>query len=656
MKNTKIFGITILLSILILSVMSFANAALSQNEANDMVYNFELRSEEVKNQIVQYTNNDLTEWNTTFTITRYTFPTGGASSISFDFDPVTVNNVSPTTTIESTMTITATDHPILGKYTADITVEKIPSAGGEGSSEVIHNITIEVVPNKAPNMTGVEDFNLIIGETKTIIVYATDEDEDNLTFALVGEPSGMSMIPGSVPDTVEISWAPIVFVASTDVQISVYDGYDTTTETFTASATDIGMMLEIEAIEFGSDSQEREELVTATFNIMNTGDETIAGLSIESSNVNEDYAFTILTPPLASIASGETTTFTARLFIPLDQDSGSLDIGDMLINYDTNNQMSEEITLITESFLDVDGLRVYINGDSEGSIDEGDEVEVEIEDEVELEIRLENTDNEYNFDDGIELTFEIDELNIDEDEDYDDDLDEGETSDEIEITFTIPSDEDDGVVEAILTVTAEDENGAEHTIEYIFEFDVDKPSHMIKINDVTLSTSTVISGRTAEVQIEIENLGRDDEDEVYIEILNDDLGLDEKIGPYDLDEGDELTRSISFEIPEDAEGEYVLYLRTYYDRTDFSDSEIISLNVVSDGTTSSETESTNDQGTTVTTTPAPTSPINNPTYGEPIESSFFGSDSSVLILLIVLIVVMIGVMVVILIPSKGVKK
>ena len=56
---------------------------------------------------------------------------------------------------------------------------------------------------------------------------------------------------------------------------------------------------------------------------------------------------------------------------------------------------------------------------------------------------------------------------------------------------------------------------------------------MIKINDLTLSTDTVRAGRTAEIQVEIENLGRDDEDEVYIEILNDQLELEEKIGPFD---------------------------------------------------------------------------------------------------------------------------
>jgi len=657
MKNTKIFGAIILTLVILFSAIGLVQADTNPNQPQDQTYTYSLREGNTVTESIAYTNNDAQAWNVTFTITSFAYPVNGADSVTFAFNPVMINNVLPSTNVNTDMTITTENNAIVWTYTADITVEKIPVTGGAVISEVIHDVIVRVIENTPATMSGMEDFNMIIGETKTVRIDATDLEGDDLTFTLSGQPAGMSMTVID-DDSIDISWAPTVFVENTNVEISVDDGYDVTTETFSAGATNTGLNLNIDEIEFGSDSQDREELVTATFSIMNTGDETITGLSVEQANVNSDYEFTIVSQPDASIASGDSTTFTARVYFPIDQDSGRKTIGDLLINYDTNQQMSEDIFLITESFLEVDRLKLYLNGDSEGSIDEGDNIDVEIDDEVELRIKLENTDNTYNFEDGIELTLEIDDLDIEEDADYDDDLDEGDTSDEIDMEFEIPSDEDDGIVEAILTITAEDENGAEHVIEYNFEFDVDKPSHMIKIQDVTLATSTVRSGRLAEIQVEIENTGKKDEDEVYIEVLNSNLNIEEKIGPFDLDEGDDITRSLSFEIPENTEsGEYTLYIRTYYDRNDFSDSELISINIIQDSSSGSSSSgnsgTTGNQGTTVTTNPDPTSPLNNPEYGEPIESNFFGSDSSVLVLLIILIVVMIGVITVILIPGKG---
>ena len=491
-----------------------------------------------------------------------------------------------------------------------------------------------------------------VGETQTEIVTIADADGDDLTFDLTNQPSGMT---ATLVDnnTVNITWSPTVAVADRTVTFSLSDGIDTVEQEFQASAILEGLHVSVQDIEFGSDSQERETVTSDTFTITNTGDEEITSLTVEAVGIDSDYNFTFETTPLASLSPGDSTTFRARIYIPDDQNAGRESIGTLNIDYNTNSQTTKTIYLTTESLLEIKEVEIEVNGDDDG-VDEGDEVDVEVEDEIQVIIELENIGDEYKFDDGdINVEIEIDDLDIKEDMDYEEDLDHGdETGSDIKFEFDIPSDEDDGSVDVVITVEAEDENGAEHNLVFEFTLNVERPSHLIKIQDLVFLSSSISAGKTATLEIDVENVGENDEDEVYIKIENDVLDYAKLIGPFDIDEGDDLTRSVTMNIPSDAEaGEYLVKVTTYHRTDDESDIESI-LMTVSEGTGTKTPSTPSTPTTKINTTPiVPTLP-SDAAYGEPIKSSFFGSDTSVLVLLIILIVVIIGVIVVILIPAK----
>ncbi len=649
-KNTKIL-LGILISILIISMASLVSADS---------YDFSLRNGESNMQELIYSNSNARAMNVTFEIVNFVVPgtTTHANydrdgEITFVFDPTAIDNVTPSTSVQTDLTFTVSDTADLGQYTADVEVNETPTAGGIQTTRIIHDITINVIANIVPTMTDISDFDLYVGETQTEIITINDVEGDDLTFDLSNQPTGMT---ATLVDntTVNITWAPTVAVADRTVAFSLSDGIDTVTQDFTASAIQEGLHIAVEDIEFGGNSQERETVISELFTITNAGSDPITGLSIEAVGINSAYNFTIEVSPASTLAPGESTNFRARTYIPDTQDSGRDEIGTLNIDYNTNAQTTKKIYLTTESFLEVSDVEIDVEGDDE-RVSEGEEVDADVDDEVKLTIEIENIDSQYEFDDGdINVEILIDGLDIEEDMDYDEKLDHGDDSgNDIEFEFTIPSDEDDGLVDVIITVTGEDENGAEHEVEFIFYLDVDRPNHLIKIQDLTFLSSSVKAGKTAELEIDMENIGSHDEDEVYIKIKNDALDYVKLIGPFDIDEEDDFTRTVSISIPSDTEvGDYLIQVTTYTDTDDESDIESILLTVI-EGTTTTTTPSTpSTPTTTIDTTPAPAPLPSDAAYGEPIKSGFFGSDTSILVLLTILIVVMIGVIVVILIPAK----
>ncbi len=648
-KTTKVL-LGIFISILILSMISIVSADS---------YEFSLRNGESDVQALTYSNSNTQTMNVTFQIVNYVTP--GTSSyasndrdgeITFVFDPVSIDNVAVSSSVQTNLTFTVSSDAPLGAYTADVEVNETPAIGGASTTRVIHDVTINVIANIVPTMTQISDFELFVGETQTELITINDFEGDELTFDLTNQPAGMTATLASL-SIVNITWSPIVAAASRSVTFSLSDGIDTVSQNFEASAIQEGLHIAVEDVEFGSNSQERETVTSEQFTITNTGSDPITGLNIEAVGISGDYNFTIEVTPASSLLPGASTSFRARVYIPEDQNSGNEDIGTLNINYNSVSQTTETIYLITESLLEINEVEIDVSGDDE-TVSEGEEIDVDVEDEITLTIEIENVGNEYQFDDGdINVEILIDDLDIEDDMDYDEDLEDGDdTGSDIEFEFDIPSDEDDGIVDAVITVTGEDENGAEHEIIFEFTLNVDRPNHLIKIQDLVFLSSSVKAGRSAELEIDIENVGSNDEDEIYIKIESDALDYVKLIGPFDVEEGDDLTRTVSLSIPSDAEtGEYLIQVTTYTDTDDESDIESILLTVTEGTTTTTTPTIPNTPTTTINTSPIAPLP-NDAAYGEPIKSGFFGSDTSVLVLLIILIVVMIGVIVVILIPAK----
>ena len=88
------------------------------------------------------------------------------------------------------------------------------------------------------------------------------------------------------------------------------------------------------------------------------------------------------------------------------------------------------------------------------------------------------------------------------------------------LTFEIPKKVDEDIYTLVITVEGEDENNTLHEIEWILKLEVKKEKHAIELEKVSLSREIIDCASTTNLEIKVTNYGRDDEDEVTLEIIN----------------------------------------------------------------------------------------------------------------------------------------
>jgi len=163
------------------------------------------------------------------------------------------------------------------------------------------------------------------------------------------------------------------------------------------------------------------------------------------------------------------------------------------------------------------------------------------------------------------------------DDEGDDDLEEEETIDDIDagdddsvvIEFTIPTLVDEGDYDVIIEVDAEDEDGNDQGFTWNLILEVEKDKHDLLIEDADLSPSIVRCDRNPSLEVEVVNIGREDEDEVRVEITNTRLGIDAEIELDELEEGDDEDAKddaiFRLQIDDDVKpGIYPITVKAYY--------------------------------------------------------------------------------------------
>ncbi|MBW3014360.1 tandem-95 repeat protein, partial [Candidatus Woesearchaeota archaeon] len=235
--------------------------------------------------------------------------------------------------------------------------------------------------------------------------------------------------------------------------------------------------------------------------------------------------------------------------------------------------------------LEINGDRVRVDPEGRDSVDDiqpGDRVTIDMEvkntfprrngleiEGIEVEVTI------YDIDDG-------DDLNFDSDRDFDLDPDDEE---DVHLDFRVPYEVEDGEeYEILIEVEGTDEHGFRHKVSARAYLEIEKDKHNIKITELNLRPSRVSCTRVANVELEITNLGEDDEDNAKVTVTNEKLGIDESY-TFDLDgdpydEDFDVSKNFILNIPEDAEnGVYDLNVNTYYDRIRPSDSAVLQLTV-----------------------------------------------------------------------------
>jgi len=182
--------------------------------------------------------------------------------------------------------------------------------------------------------------------------------------------------------------------------------------------------------------------------------------------------------------------------------------------------------------------------------DDGDEFM--IGDVIEGSVEIKNKLNE-------DLDFDVEiilyDLENDEEIDVVDEsigIDEGD-KEEIEFKFDVDSDFEDGDDYYIYVKVVDDENESLCSEEFV-NIEIQKEKFDLKIKEFEVLDDNIVCGDDVEVKYRLENIGKDDLEDVMIKVFNGDkeLGRSEE---FDVDEGDDVDKIVEFNI-EFADGDY----------------------------------------------------------------------------------------------------
>ncbi|MCK4522369.1 MAG: hypothetical protein KAU20_07390 [Nanoarchaeota archaeon] len=250
------------------------------------------------------------------------------------------------------------------------------------------------------------------------------------------------------------------------------------------------------------------------------------------------------------------------VFNPGQEDSDGDGIGDACD--DNNATTAYDSTLnIIEVNIEVDGRnsRITSNNTKIGK-------EAKENSDVEFEIEVKNIWDKKIED--IEVTVTI--KDIDDGDDLKDEsdisyLDSG-SSKKIDIGFELPLKVDDGSYDVKIHIKGKDQDNNIHKIGWELTLKVKKDSHNVEITKASLSPSAVSCGKTSNLEIEVLNLGRDEEG-ITLEIKSEYLNIDFKKTDIELGTGTdndaEYQKTFRLDIPSNAEvGTYPIIINAYY--------------------------------------------------------------------------------------------
>jgi len=236
-------------------------------------------------------------------------------------------------------------------------------------------------------------------------------------------------------------------------------------------------------------------------------------------------------------------------------------------------QLPTDTTIIYDSTFEITEINVDVDGEEDKITTNNKKIgeDAKEESDVDFEIKIKNIFNKTIENVEIRVTIE----DIDDGDDLDEesdsfDLDAGE-SDDIDLDFELPLKVDDGDYDVKIHIEGKDEDGNIHTLDWQLVLEVKKDKHRIKITKASLSPSSVSCIRNSNLRLEILNLGREDEDDVKLEVKNEYLGIDIKQENIELGEGAdddaEYEKTFRLEIhPAIEPGTYPLDIRTYYNK------------------------------------------------------------------------------------------
>ena len=481
-------------------------------------------------------------------------------------------------------------------------------------------------------------------EDASAVEYAWDfGDGENTTGRVVGytfDTEGVYTVTLTVTDNVSNTSTDTV-----DINVTT----PLTGSSFEVSTTEL---------DFGGSNQERDETLTKTVTITNTGATTLTDVALEeSTSWDSDYKLAITPASYPSVTSGNSVDFQVSIFVPLDQDSGEKNLGKLNAVATAGTALAPKeivVNLETESNLEITEIEYDITGGDSDDLSlsgDSDEIgdDVTLGDEIEITVVVENT-----FDENIDIE-DVEVLIKDEDNELDFDEDKQDTSrirdgddDKFEFVFTVDDDRDidDGDVFSFdIEARGDDENGARHKDIFTVEVEITREDDEVQIIDVRLVPSRVKCDNSVRLEVVIENTGLDDQNRAVVEVESSLLDLDTKDTNIEIDEGDDYTAKFTIDTRDLEPGVYPIDVFAGYKLGRTDDTDFIDLVVETCGEEEEEEEEEDD----VPTLPPDFDdfPTGDVVYGES-EGDDDGEPNYLVIALLALAVIVVIILIIIL--------
>lgn len=332
----------------------------------------------------------------------------------------------------------------------------------------------------------------------------------------------------------------------------------------------------------------RGDNATTTVTITNAGSlDSLTGVVVDLMGVNSRYDAEIVGTVPSTLGPGASATVELRLHVPTDEDSGRHSIGNLRVT-STQSTATQSILLNPRSFLTLDSFKV--DGKTSGKLLLADVTEMEI-----------GVKNDYT-EDMTDVVVTVTILNVDDDdieeESTEFDIEEGRTE-EVTLEFDLRGevvDEEEYTVEIVMEGEADD--GTSHRTVETRTVQVEREDHQVIIQRASLSSSTLQCSSQTTLQVNVENIGESDEDDVEIKVRSAALGLELSKDEIELEEfsssDNDYRATFTINAGNAAVGSYPLTVELYRDG-DLEDTEEVILQVAACSSTSSGTSQTDVQ-------------------------------------------------------------
>jgi hypothetical protein len=280
-------------------------------------------------------------------------------------------------------------------------------------------------------------------------------------------------------------------------------------------------------------SGDRNTNATSSFVIANNGRLPITNIqlkltifqnfSIQISKDNINFGTSL---PLFNLAPGDQQTIflkatvpqTVPVFTVANLEYSSVEVGNRTL----------PITVKLPSKLSINRVDLDIDG-RDRVVSPGVVYEVEPGDSFDVDIEFKNL---YTFQQDIDIEdidVDIEIKRIDDGDELDDEEEisvlRAEDTKDVDFDFIIPLEADEGKYTVSIKAVGRDLRGQSHSANLDFQIDVEKQLHDVRILKAELLPRTVDCNRQSSLDLEVKNIGRDDEDDVAVEVTSSALGL-----------------------------------------------------------------------------------------------------------------------------------